>query len=165
MTSTSCSSSASARTRTGATLATTLLLLFFTSKSYAQVQCPKPDPSEDVIVLYEGCKAPFSGQLFTNAAAIRFGQKLELAEFRIKLLEDELKLRDDIYARWMADQKAVLEEARSLERKLLMDELSRASREVHLLRNPPVWRRGSFLFSSGFGIAVLGAIVLLLVTS
>lgn len=144
-------------------VALTLLLLLVPFVAEAQA-CPKYG-DELVFLLREGCPAPFTGQLFTNDAAIRLGQRAERAEFKVTLLERELQVQRQVFNGWLTEQRRILEEARAQEREVSLNLMKEADEEIRRLRNPPVWKQGWFTFGSGVVITLVGVVALLLIPS
>lgn len=149
-----------------------LLFLLLSSSAYAQ-DIPSPDadiedipPGEDQIIpLKEGEEAPFDGQLFSPATALRWANWLRQYKYK---LEWDVNLVSDV-CRANLDYKEELLEIekkkgddiqRDLEDRLSRSEQARLAAEEEA-RNPPWYRTWEF----GVGVGVVSTVALIAVTA
>lgn len=123
-----------------------------------------PPGPDNIVILEEGEKAPFAGQLYDNPTAFRWGgwlmqYKHRLAagiELQKKLCASDLKLFDT-KLELEKESKAILLEDYSLA-------LDESEAKVQRLENPPFFRTAWFGFTMGITVSVvaLGAGAILL---
>lgn len=134
----------------------------------AQEGAPAPEgdvdvpPGENVIiVLQEGARAPFSGQLFDPATATRFGNRITRYRMQIRLLTEELRTCHEERSASTDVQLRIVEEsyAREIEglRTDIREQAARYEGELANFRNPPFYETWGFAF--GMGVLATGVVV------
>ena len=153
-----------------------LLLVVFSVPAQAQDGAPVPSgdvdvpPGENVIVvLQEGARAPFAGQLFDSATALRWGNRIVRYRMRIHLLEEELRICHE-EREASAERQLQLVEAsytREIEglRTDLREQATRYETELAGFRDPPFYETWGFAFGMGalataVVVAVIGGLIL-----
>lgn len=153
-----------------------LALTLLAAPVAAQEGAPVPEgdvdvpPGENVIVvLPEGARAPFAGQLFDAATTLRWGNRIVRYRMRIHLLEEELRVCHEESEASTARQLQIVEESYTREieglRTDLRDQATRYEGELASLRNPPFYETWGFAFGMGalataVVVAVIGGLVL-----
>lgn len=144
------------------------LLCLVPASVAAQEGAPVPEgdldvpPGENVIVvLPEGGRAPFAGQLFDPATALRWGNRIVRYRMRIHLLTEELRIcheeRSVSTDRQLDLQRASYEREIEGLRTDLREQAARYEGELAEHRNPPFYETWGFAF--GMGVLVTGALV------
>lgn len=155
-----------------------LVLALLLSSAPAQAQdAPEGDvdvpPGADrIVVAREGVAAPFTGQLFDQATALRWGNRIVRYRMRIRLLEEELEATRAEYEASIATRIRIVDEsyarqlelqAESFEREItglredLREQATRYEGELARYRDPPFWESWGFAF--GMGVLVTGVVV------
>jgi hypothetical protein len=131
-----------------------------------------PAGEDRIVVAREGVAAPFTGQLFDQATALRWGNRIVRYRMRIHLLEEELSttraeyeasmaarlhLVDESYARQLQLQQESFEREISGLRDDLREQATRYENELARYRNQPFWESWGFAF--GMGVLVTGIVV------
>ncbi len=153
-----------------------ITILSFCGTAYAQEGAPVPagdvdvPPGENVIVvLQEGARAPFTGQLFDQATALRWGNRTVRYRMRIHLLEEELQVCHTEREASTERQLQIVEASYTREieglRTDLRDQAARYEAELARFRDPPFYETWGFAFGMGalataVVVAVIGALVI-----
>lgn len=153
-----------------------LLLCLLPSPASAQEGAPVPEgdvdvpPGEDrIVVAREGTPAPFTGQLFDQPTALRWGNRIVRYRMRIRLLEQELTVTRDAYEASITERLRLQSESygREIEglRTDLRDQAARYESELAQHRNPPFYETWGFAFGMGVlltavVVAVVGGLIL-----
>jgi hypothetical protein len=131
-----------------------------------------PSGEDRIVVAREGQPAAFTGQLFDQATALRWGNRIVRYRMRIHLLEAELtatradydasitarlRLVDDSYTNQLQVQRESFEREITGLRTDLHDQAARYEGELARYRNQPFWESWGFAF--GMGVLVTGVIV------
>lgn len=131
-----------------------------------------PAGEDRIVVVREGAAAPFTGQLFDQATALRWGNRIVRYRMRIHLLEEELvavraeyeaslatrlRIVDESYARQLELQQESFEREIAGLRDDLRDQAARYEAELARHRSPPFWESWGFAF--GMGVLVTGIVV------
>jgi len=149
-------------------LAAFLVVLLVAAPVQAQDGAPVPDGDVDVpsgpdviVVAREGVPAPITGQLFDQATALRWGNRIVRYRMRIHLLEDELVTTRSAYESSIAQRLDL--QAQSYGREIdglrtdLRDQAARYEGELARYRNQPFWESWGFAF--GMGALVVAVVV------
>ena len=145
-----------------------LVTLLWAAAAQAQDGAPVPDGDVDVpagsdviVVAREGVAAPFTGQLFDQATALRWGNRIVRYRMRIHLLEEELTATRTAYDTSMTERLRLQAESFGREidglRTDLRDQAARYEGELARYRNQPFWESWGFAF--GMGALVVAVIV------
>lgn len=134
----------------------------------AQDGAPVPEGDVDVpagqdviVVAREGVAAPFTGQLFDQATALRWGNRIVRYRMRIHLLEEELVATRTAYDASIAQRLDL--QAQSYGREIdglrtdLREQAARYEGELAQYRNQPFWESWGFAF--GMGALVVAVVV------
>jgi len=120
-----------------------------------------PPGDNVIVVLPEGGRAPFAGQLFDPATALRWGNRIVRYRMRIALLTEELSICRTESEASAAEQLRIAEESymREIEglRTDLRDQATRYEEELARHRNPPFYETWGFAF--GMGVLATGVVV------
>jgi hypothetical protein len=156
-------------------LSVLLVVLLIAAPVQAQEGAPVPEGDVDVptgpdviVVAREGVAAPFTGQLFDQATALRWGNRLVRYRMRIHLLEEELNMTRAAYDASIAQRLDL--QAQSYGREIdglrtdLRDQATRYESELARYRNQPFWESWGFAFGMGalvvaIVVAVVGAAI------
>lgn len=118
-----------------------------------------PPGPDNIVVLNQGEKAPFTGQLFDNDTAFRWGGWLMQYKLRLKTdVELEHKLCD-------ADKKLLETQLRLQTEKqdevlgLYDAELDNKDEKITKLEHPPFFRTAWFGFTAGVAVTAIGVLV------
>ena len=141
----------------------TLILLFFhcasasADESTAVIDIP---PGEDrIVVLEQGAKAPFTGQLFDNDTAFRWGGWLLQYKYRLNADLELQKRLCDVDKTLLNRELAITGAAHEEFLKAYRLELQKQDEEIARLRDPPFFRTAWFGFTMGASVVVVGLAV------
>lgn len=143
-------------------------LLLTPAASAQETGAPVPEGDVDVpagdnviVVLSEGARAPFAGQLFDHATALRWGNRIVRYRMRIQLLTEELSICRTESEASAVEQLRIAEESylREIEglRTDLRDQAARYEAELARHRSPPFYETWGFAF--GMGVLATGIVV------
>lgn len=114
-----------------------------------------------IVVLPEGGRAPFAGQLFDSATALRWGNRIVRYRMRIQLLTEELQICREESEESAVTQLRIAEESYSREidglRTDLREQAARYEAELARFRDPPFYETWGFGF--GMGVLATGIVV------
>lgn len=131
-----------------------------------------PAGEDRIVVAREGTAAPFTGQLFDQATALRWGNRIVRYRMRIHLLEEELvavraeyeasiatrlRIVDESYARQLTLQAESFGREITGLRDDLREQATRYEGELARYRDRPFWESWGFAF--GMGVLVTGIVV------
>lgn len=145
------------------TLAAALLLSIVPSLSYGQDPPIQniPDGEDKIVSVREGEKAPFSGQLYESATALRWGNWLVQYKLRLDGWNMYQNKLSDLDATYWDKRLIIVDEARKKEESLYLGKINEQQTSIvsltKQLQDPPFYKTVWFGFVSGVlvtGVAV-----------
>lgn len=164
--------STSTFTRWARTLVASLLILTYSSSVVAQPTESRVEPippGEDrIVTLAAGDKAPFTGQMFDPATALRWANWLAQYKLRVEKTEAYSQERLALEREYFTKKFELYDQAHTTQRDWYRDRLAEVTKERDALRqenqNPPFYKTVWFGFVAGvvtLGLAVgLGGAVI-----
>lgn len=117
-----------------------------------------------IVVLAEGARAPFGGQLFDPATALRWGNRTTRYRMSIRLLTEELRVCHEEHSASTTRQLDL--QAQSYVREIgglrtdIRDQAARYEGELQRFRSPPFYETWGFAFGMGAIVtAIVGGLV------
>lgn len=117
-----------------------------------------PPGDDKIVVVTQGQPAPFTGQLFDNNTAVRWGNWLQQYKFRLTLDVDTQKKLDSIQLDLLTKK---LELEREQYRQVTSDYQIQVATLQEELRNPPWYKSPWF----GFGCGIVASVALVTATA
>jgi hypothetical protein len=117
-----------------------------------------PPGDDKIVVVTQGQPAPFTGQLFDNNTALRWGNWLQQYKFRLTLDVDTQKKLDQIQIDLLAGK---LQFERDQYKVVTGDYQVQVATLQEELRNPPWYKSPWF----GFGCGIVASVVLVSATA